>query len=96
MGYQVIFAPEAERDLDEIIAYIAQDSPEAARRFGAELAAQARSLASLPYRGALVARRPGTRRLLHRQYLIYYQIRESERTVEVLRFWPAARGRPNL
>ena len=96
MGYQVIFAPEAERDLDEIIAYIAQDNLEAARRFGAELAAQARSLASLPYRGAAVARRPGTRRLVHGRYLIYYQIREAERIVEVLRFWHAARGTPNL
>ena len=96
MGYQVIFAPEAERDLDEIIAYIAQDNPEAARRFGSELAAQARSLASLPYRGAAVARRPGTHRLVHGPYLIYYQIREAERTVEVLRFWHAARGTPNL
>jgi plasmid stabilization system protein ParE len=45
MGYQVIFAPEAERDLNEIIAYIAQANPEAALKFGAELAAQAKPAA---------------------------------------------------
>ena len=96
MGYQVIFAPEAERDLDEIIAYIAEANPEAALKFGAELAAQARSLAEMPHRGASVARRPGTRKLVHGQYLIYYQVREAERTVEVLRFWHGARRRPKF
>jgi toxin ParE1/3/4 len=96
MGYQVIFAPEAERDLNEIIAYIAQANPEAALKFAARLAAQARSLSELPHRGASVPRRPGTRKLVHGQYLIYYQIREIERTVEVLRFWHGARRRPKI
>jgi mRNA-degrading endonuclease RelE of RelBE toxin-antitoxin system len=33
-------------------------------------------------------RQPGTRKLVHGQYLIYYQIREAERIVEVLRVSP--------
>jgi len=30
----VTYAPEAERDLDAIMAYIAQDNPKAAEQFG--------------------------------------------------------------
>src|SRR6267378_2241431 len=37
----VIYAPEAERDLDAITAYIAKDNPKAAEQFGYRLIARA-------------------------------------------------------
>jgi plasmid stabilization system protein ParE len=40
----VIYAPEAERDLDEITAYIAKDNPKAAEQFGYRLIARAELL----------------------------------------------------
>jgi plasmid stabilization system protein ParE len=37
MGNQIILAPEAEQDLEEIVAYIARDNPAAAEAFGIRL-----------------------------------------------------------
>jgi ParE toxin of type II toxin-antitoxin system, parDE len=43
----VIYAPEAERDLDRITAYIAKDNPKAAEQFGYRLIARAPSFSVL-------------------------------------------------
>jgi plasmid stabilization system protein ParE len=40
----VIYAPEAERDLDAITAYIAKNDPKAAEQFGYRLIARAELL----------------------------------------------------
>ena len=50
MGYEVRLTAKARGDLNEIVAYIAQDNPLAAERLGDELAAQADSLSNYPYR----------------------------------------------
>ncbi len=47
----VIYAPEAERDLDAITAYIAQDNPKAAEQFGYRLIARAELLGVFPKLG---------------------------------------------
>jgi plasmid stabilization system protein ParE len=47
----VIYAPEAERDLDAITAHIAQDNPNAAEQFGYRLIARAELLGSFPKLG---------------------------------------------
>jgi plasmid stabilization system protein ParE len=56
MGYEVRLTAKARVDLNEIIAYIAQDNPLAAERLGDELAAQAGSLSNYRYRGGLMRR----------------------------------------
>ena len=35
-------------------------------------------------------------RIVHGNYLIVYRLSEAEKTVEILRFWHAARGEPRL
>ena len=40
----------------------------------------------MPYRGSKVKKRRGVQKLIHGNYLIYYRVDESKRTVEVLRF----------
>jgi mRNA-degrading endonuclease RelE of RelBE toxin-antitoxin system len=71
--------------------------------FGRELLDQAMSLESLPYRGLRVKKRRGLLKLIHGNYLIYYQIKEQKRVVEIIAFkhgaqikwlltlWPIAR-----
>ena len=96
MGYEVRLTAKARGDLNEIVAYIAQDNPLAAEKLGDELATEADSLSSYPYRGGLVRRRRNTRRLVHGAYLIIYRISESDHVIEILRFWHGARGAPRL
>ena len=96
MAYQVILSPTAENDLDGIVAYVARDNAAAGERFGLELLDAALALAELPRRGRLFRRNRGIRRIVHGNYLIVYRLNEAEKTVEILRFWHAARGEPRF
>ena len=49
MGYEVRLTAKARGDLNEIVAYIAQDNPLAAERLGDELVAEADSLSNYPF-----------------------------------------------
>ena len=52
MGWQVVYAPLASDDLEQIVLYVAQDDPQAALKLGYRLADQAQSLGRQPYRGS--------------------------------------------
>ena len=95
MDYEVILTEPARDDLREIVAFIAQDNPQAAVTFRDRLIAEAETLVRLPHRGRLMRRRGNVRKLVCRSYLILYRIAESRRTVEILRFWHGARGTPS-
>ena len=87
MGWQVALTDEAEDDLGEVVSFLALKSPEAAERIGLEIVEVIFSLDELPNRGAPMRNRPWLRKLLHRNYLIIYQVNEGARLVEVIRIW---------
>jgi plasmid stabilization system protein ParE len=89
MDYKVGLTEEARQDLGTAVRFIAVEgqNPEAALRLGNELLDAALSLALFPRRGSPVRRRPGLRKLSYRYWLIFYQVNESERRVEVVRIW---------
>lgn len=90
MGYHVILAAQADRDLEQIVRFLAQKNPPAAERLGHALLDAALSLGHLPNRGVAVRDRPGYRRILHRSwFLVYYRIDEANRLIEVARIWDA-------
>ena len=95
-SHKVIFAPQAGRDLESLVCYIArQASPEIAERFGLQLVDKALSLAELPERGRVVPEvGPPFREIIFRSYRIVYRL--SDGLVEVIRFWHAARGVPQI
>ena len=70
----VIYAPEAERDLDAITAYIAQDNPKAAEQFGYRLIARAELLGVFPKLGRPVHGKRNVRVLLETPVQIYYRL----------------------
>jgi plasmid stabilization system protein ParE len=94
MDYKVGLTEEARDDLAVAVRFIAVDgqNPEAALRLGIELLDAALSLSLFPRRGAPVRRRPGMRKLSHRYWLIFYQVNEAEKRVEIVRIWD---GRKN-
>lgn len=95
-SYKVIFAPQAGRDLESLVRYIAhQASPEIAERFGLQLVDKALSLATFPERGRVVPEvGPPFREIIYRSYRIVYRLGDG--LVEVVRFWHAARGVPQI
>ena len=90
MDYRVTFAAHADRDLEEIVRFLAKKNPTAAERLGYALVDDALLLANLPRRGVAFQARPEYRRILHRPwFLIFYRIDETRRLVEVARIWDA-------
>ena len=81
----------AQRDLDEIIAWIGADDPKRAVSFAEELWKRCQSLASRPERFPLVRAVGGRqiRKLSHRGYLILYFLMNDQ--VEVARIVHGAR-----
>jgi plasmid stabilization system protein ParE len=92
VGYQVGLTDAAQADLGALVRFIAEKSPEAAIRIGDEVLDAALALAVFPRRGTPVRRRPGMRKLTCRCYLIFYQVNEAGRGIEIIRIWD---GRQN-
>lgn len=86
--YRIVWRPVAEAELDSIVDYIAEDSPIGAGEFGQELRDKIKPLAQYPELGR--AGRPGLpaslrELVVHRNYIIFYRVRDESRTVEILR-----------
>jgi plasmid stabilization system protein ParE len=92
MSFQVLITAQAERDLDDAAAWIAERAPQAAARWYDELRSAILSLADSPQRCAL-ARESGhfpyeLRQLLHgrrRSYRVIFTIRENSVVVLAIR-----------
>lgn len=98
MGAKIIIAPSARTDLRAIVEFVALHDPVAAERLGFALIARAESLAQFPQRGRVVPeyRDPLLREVLHLSYRVIYRLKDEDQTVEVVRFWHAARGFPRI
>ena len=73
----VLWAREAESDLEAIVSYIAEEDVDAAIRMDVLFRSKARELAQYPLMGH-EGRIGGTRELLaHRNYLLIYRIQEA-------------------
>ncbi len=86
MKFKLVITPGAERDLDDLFAYIAQDSPANALKFLADLRKRLKTLTTFPRRGPL-APEDGLdgleiRHLLYRDYRIVFAI--DGKTVVIL------------
>ncbi len=94
--HKVIFALQSTRDLEMIVRYIAHHAgSEIAARFGTELVEKALTLSSFPERGRVVPEvGEPFREIISRSYRIVYRLKPG--VVEVVRFWHAARGVPQI
>ncbi len=98
MDFKVFLSGEALSDLESIVAYIAPHNPGAAERLGNQLLDAASSLQTLPERGRIAPefRRTDLREIVFRSYRIIYRVNPSAKSVEIVRFWHAARGFPQI
>jgi plasmid stabilization system protein ParE len=97
MGYKVIFGAKADRDLLEIVRFIAQENPAAAEQTGLAIVDATLKLDELPYRCPVVAGRRDFRRLVVApHYAVCYRVNEDLRTVEIATIWDGRRKPADL
>jgi plasmid stabilization system protein ParE len=96
VDYRLLFTQRALNDLAEIIGHIAEEDDEAASRFGNALLDHVDLLTRFPRMGSTIRKRSRVRKLLHSPILVYYQIREDKRLVEVLHFRHGSRKSPRF
>lgn len=94
----VLWSPSARDDLKEIVQYLKDKSPKAARELADEVRQKVAALALYPQRYAVSERAPGYRQLTVRtNYLVFYKLDdeemptavEVEAVVHARRQWPA-------
>lgn len=78
------------------VRFIAKDNPDAAVRVGNGLIDRVSILENFPLVGSFYPKHPGVRKLVSRPYIIFYRVRPAENCVDILRYWHAARGEPEL
>jgi plasmid stabilization system protein ParE len=88
---KVVFADSAEADLEAIGNWIAEDDPVGAAAFLRQLRDRCLSLSDKPNRFPVAFRlgRNVVRKLVHRDYLIFYVVRAAE--VEIVHILHGAR-----
>ncbi len=99
MDYRVVLSPSARADLRNIVRYISVDDPERAVRFGRFLISRTKILGRFPELGRVVPELddPLTREVIvRRSYRVVYRLNRTEHLVEIIRFWHAARGIPEI
>ena len=95
MAYRIELSPRAEADVDEIVAYISQDSPEVAKRWVTRLYEKLDGLDTFP-RGCSLANEDEDclfelRQAVFGNYRILFTIRDDDNLVWVLTIRHAAR-----
>ncbi|MGI8988140.1 MAG: type II toxin-antitoxin system RelE/ParE family toxin [Bryobacteraceae bacterium] len=96
MDYGLLFTQRALNDLSEILGHIAQDDHDTASRFGGTLLDHVDLLRRFPRMGAVIRKRSRVRKLVRSPILVYYDVREEKRLVEVLHFRHGSRKPPEF
>ncbi len=98
MDYQIVLSPSARRDLRELIHYISLDASDRALAFGQFLLSKTKLLGQHPEIGRIVPEfgEPNIREIVVRSYRVIYRIDSTKDKIEVIRFWHAARGEPEI
>ena len=98
MAFRLTWAPIARQDLRDLVAYIAEDNPRAARKFARSAFRTIEHLALFPHSGRAVPEfdDPTIREVIRKPCRIVYRVRAADEVVEIARVWHAARGVPDL
>jgi toxin ParE1/3/4 len=98
MDYKIIWDDEAIAEIAQIVRYISQKNPIAARKMGSAILAKAEQLGSFPRQGKVFRKlnRDAVREISVPPYRIIYHVKDFERSVRILKVWHGARQEPEL
>jgi len=91
MNYRVAFMEEAEKDLDGIEEYLSQFYESTVRNFFSELKQKVAVLEAMPYIYPAYEQDTFFRRMVFRDYLIFYNVDDKRKIVVVHRIFHSAR-----
>lgn len=94
MDYRLVYSQRSLSDLAEIIGRIAEHDADAASRFGAGLLDHVELLARFPRMGSALRKRSRVRKLVDSPILVYYELRDDKRLLEILHFRHGAQKAP--
>jgi toxin ParE1/3/4 len=85
-------------DLESIVGYIAIDDSQKVESYGNKLVDRALGAKVMPRKGRVVPEfgDSNIRELIQGNYRIVYRVRDKIKTVDILRFWHAAQGTPEI
>src|SRR5215207_4911593 len=98
MDYQIKLSRSARLDIQDIVRYISIDDPDHGLRFGKFLIQHTKNLDHFPERGRVVPEfdDESIREIIVRAYRIVYRLDHYQRSIEIIRFWHAGRGSPEI
>ena len=96
MAWKVIWSEEAIVDLGAVVRYIAADNRSAAEALAQTVFERTRMLGDFPYAGRRAPEEhdANVRELIVEPYRIIYEVSDS--SIDILRIWHAARGKPEM
>jgi toxin ParE1/3/4 len=98
MAFRIVWTETAAQDLKQIVKYISQDDPEAARRLVSSLLATTDACAEQPFSTRMVPERnsPEIRERIIPPFRIIFAVSGEQEVMHVVRIWHAARGEPEF
>jgi plasmid stabilization system protein ParE len=81
---QIRWLNAALDDVEQIVAYIAQDRPQAAEKSAEGIFSRVEALAHSPYLGSICPYYRRARQLIHGSYLVYYTVHRKEVVVRAV------------
>ncbi|HAK97594.1 MAG TPA: type II toxin-antitoxin system RelE/ParE family toxin [Planctomycetes bacterium] len=96
MAVSLTWAPTARQDFRQLLSYIAEANPAAARMFGRKLLETVGQLREFPQSGRVVPEfgDANLREVIRKPCRIVYRLSNRGQVVEIVRIWHAARGTP--
>lgn len=98
MDYKVIWDDEAIQELGQIVSYISQVNPAAARKIGELILEKVKLLGTFPQMGKTLhnLKREAVREISVPPYRIIYHVKDLEKIVRILKVWHGARREPEI
>ena len=91
MKYKLIFLPQAHTDAKEVRKYLSQYYAGTAGKFFALLKKRINILSTSPYICEQYSERPSYRKLIVKDYLVFYKVYDDQKKIEIHRILHGSR-----
>lgn len=96
MDFKIFWTGAAVEAFEDIVAYVARNSPDTAQRLAMGMVKHTQVLRSFPNIGPiyLTDSKGPVRQISYKKYRILYRIRDDEKLVDIVQVWHGSRREP--